>query len=120
MSSDGWFRIVESPQIQNIWEQHLRRPCVDGIAYGDGLVDANLVGRLRADVKRLIDEEPVDYHPGSGTKVRDLVHPSLYPYIEGENRWWLAVFPKRNRRPMIGLVVRLNRRAIGGSRLRLR
>lgn len=85
VSSDGWFRIVESPQIQNIWEQHLRRPCVDGIAYGDGLVDANLVGRLRADVKRLIDEEPVDYHPGSGTKVRDLVHPSLYPYIEGKS-----------------------------------
>lgn len=85
VSSDGWFHICESPTISAIWEDHLRRPTPDGVAYADGLVDPALRDRLRADVQRLIDSEPVDYHPGSGTKVRDLVHPSLYPYIEGRS-----------------------------------
>lgn len=85
VATDGYFRIVKSPLIQNIWESHLRKPCEDGVSFGDDLVEPGLLSRLRAEVKRLIDEEPVDYHPGSGTKVRDLVHPSLYPYIEGRS-----------------------------------
>ena len=83
--ADSWFYIVESPAVTATWEKHLRNPCPDGVAFADGLVDAALVERLRADVQRLIDMEPVDYHPGSGTKVRDLVHPSLFPYIEGRS-----------------------------------
>ena len=81
----SWFHITESPTITATWDKHLRRPCPDGVAYADGLVDAALVARLRADVQTLIAQEPVDYHPGSGTKVRDLVHPSLFPYIEGRS-----------------------------------
>ncbi len=78
----GWFYISESPTIAAAFERHLQRPCPDGVAFADGLVDGALVSRLRADVQQLLDHEPVDYHPGSGTKVRDLVHPSLFPYIE--------------------------------------
>jgi hypothetical protein len=78
---DGYFRVVESPAITGTWEKYQRQPDPDGVAFADGLVDEALVTRLRADVNRLIELEPVDYHPGSGTKVRDLVHPSLYPYI---------------------------------------
>lgn len=85
VSSDGWFYITESPGITSTWERHLRRPGPDGVAFADGIVDGALASRLRADVQRLIELEPVDYHPGSGTKVRDLVHPSLYPYIEGRS-----------------------------------
>lgn len=83
--SHGWFHISESPAITATWDEHLRCPCPDGVAFADGLVDGALVDRLRADVQRLLDLEPVDYHPGSGTKVRDLVHPSLFPYIEGRS-----------------------------------
>ena len=85
VASDSWFHVVESPAVTAIWEKHLRNPFPDGVAFADGLVDAELVARLRADVERLIEMEPVDYHPGSGTKVRDLVHPSLFPYIEGRS-----------------------------------
>jgi len=85
VSRDGWFYVADSPTIAATWHKHLHRPAPDGIAFADGLVDAALVQRLRADVKRLCDLEPVDYHPGSGTKVRDLVHPSLFPYIEGRS-----------------------------------
>jgi len=83
---DGYFRVVESPAITETWEKYQRQPNPDGVAFADGLVDEALVTRLRADVNRLIELEPVDYHPGSGTKVRDLVHPSLYPYIEGRSK----------------------------------
>ncbi len=82
---DGWFHVRESPGIRAVWETHLQRPAPDGVAYADGLVEPALRERLRADVRRLLAEEPADYHPGSGTKVRDLVHPSLYPYIEGRS-----------------------------------
>ena len=85
VESDGWFTIRESPEISDIWETHLERKDPDGVAFADGLVDSALIDRLRAEVKRLIDLEPADYHPGSGTRVRDLVHPSLYPYIEGRS-----------------------------------
>lgn len=85
VSSDGYFYITESPTISAIWEHHLRRSAPDGVAFADGLVDGALIERLRKDVKQLVDLEPVDYHPGSGTKVRDLVHPSLFPYIEGRS-----------------------------------
>lgn len=85
VGSDSWFYVTESPAISGIWDQHLGAPTPDGVAFADGIVDAGLVSRLRADVKRLIELTPVDYHPGSGTKVRDLVHPSLYPYIEGRS-----------------------------------
>jgi hypothetical protein len=83
--TDGWFHIAESPTMTATWEKHLRRSAPDGVAFADGLVDGALVERLRADVRQLLDREPVDYHPGSGTKVRDLVHPSLFPYIEGRS-----------------------------------
>ncbi len=85
VASDGWFRIEESPLMQSIWERHQRKECHDGVSFGDGLVAPDLVSRLRADVQKLLTEEPVDYHPGSGTKVRDLVHPSLYPFIKGRS-----------------------------------
>lgn len=84
-ASDGWYRVVESPTMSGTWEQMLRRPRPDGVAFADGLVSDDLVARLRADLRRLLEIEPVDYHPGSGTRVRDLVHPSLYPYIEGRS-----------------------------------
>ena len=85
VTSDGWFHVTKSPAMTAAWEAHLHRPCPDGVAFADGIVDSALVDRLRADVQRLVDHEPVDYHPGSGTKVRDLVHPSLFPYIEGRS-----------------------------------
>lgn len=90
----AWFHVLESPGIAGIWENHLRRSHPDGVAFADGVVDPALITRLRAGVQRLISEEPVDYHPGSGTRVRDLVHPSLYPYIEGRTALLRSV-PRR-------------------------
>ena len=85
VSADAYFSVAESPAITAAMEGFFRDPAPVGVAFADGLADAALVTRLRKDVQQLIEKEPVDYHPGSGTRVRDLVHPSLYPYVEGKS-----------------------------------
>lgn len=84
LSPDAWMWVRESPHIAGTWDKHLRRDDPDGVAFADDIVDPGLADRLRADVRRLL-EDPADYHPGSGTRVRDLVHPSLWPYVEGRS-----------------------------------
>lgn len=80
-----WIDFEESPFLSNIFEQHLRRADPDGVAWSDDQVEPELAARLRAGVDRLCARESIDYHPGSGERVRDLVHPSLYPYIKGRS-----------------------------------
>jgi hypothetical protein len=79
------YNVEESPAILGDRDAHYQRPDPDGVVYQDDCIPEDLRNRLRAHVQRLIELEPVDYHPGSGTRVRDLVHPSLYPYIEGRS-----------------------------------
>lgn len=37
--------------------------------------------QLLSEIKEFTSQIPVDYHPGMNNKVRDIVHPSLYPLI---------------------------------------
>ncbi|KAL1410417.1 hypothetical protein Q8F55_004428 [Vanrija albida] len=57
----------------------------------DGLVPGQLRNGLLDAVKPLEDipDKDKDWHPGSDGKVLDLVHPSLFPYVEGRT-WKLA------------------------------
>lgn len=82
-SVDGYFYLKHSPTITAAQQEAQRKSAPDGVAFSDSCVPAELTARLRGHVQRLIESEPADYHPGSGTRVRDLVHPSLYPYIKG-------------------------------------
>jgi hypothetical protein len=53
---------------------------VDGVWQSDALVDEALRARLR-DAVRVLEQVPeaeLDWHPGSGGQVLDLVHPSLF------------------------------------------
>ncbi|AWZ07872.1 MULTISPECIES: DUF4246 domain-containing protein [unclassified Streptomyces] len=53
---------------------------VDGVWQSDVLVDEQLGSRLREAVRVLeeVPESELDWHPGSGGQVLDLVHPSLF------------------------------------------
>lgn len=77
--------VVESSAVDALRTWALGRPEPEGVAYADGAVTGRLRAGLRHAVQRLVDEEPPDYHPGSGTRVRDLVHPSLYPFVAGRS-----------------------------------
>jgi Protein of unknown function (DUF4246) len=54
----------------------------------DSAIPAWLQGELTALVAPLENIPPryLDWHPGSGHKVLDLVHPSLYPLVYGQTR----------------------------------
>ena len=41
---------------------------------------------LKKNVTKLAENTQVDYHPNSNDIVRDLVHPALYPYVEGVSK----------------------------------
>lgn len=55
------------------------------VVKSDTVVSTDLKESLQLAVKDLEDvpEHAKDYHPGSGEKVLDLVHPSLFPLIYG-------------------------------------
>lgn len=45
------------------------------------LVPAALKSKFLEETDHLRTDIPVDYHPGSGGRVIDLIHPSMYPYV---------------------------------------
>ena len=53
--------------------------------FKSGVIVKNITDKLRKDLLNNINDFsnkiPVDYHPGSNNRVRDIIHPSLYPLI---------------------------------------
>jgi Protein of unknown function (DUF4246) len=84
LGPDEYPHVVSSPIPEALWEAHQQAPQPDGVAWGDGLVPAALERQLSALFDALCTR-PADYHPGTGQALRDLVHPSLYPYIAGRS-----------------------------------
>ena len=58
------------------------------VVKSDSAIPYALKEELKAAVQPLEDvpNEQKDWHPGSGDKVLDLVHPSLYPLMYGKSR----------------------------------
>ncbi|KAG9221185.1 hypothetical protein CCMSSC00406_0007359 [Pleurotus cornucopiae] len=54
-----------------------------GVFVTDDLVPRSLHSELVHELDLVAQKEPRDIHPGSGGKVQDLIHPSLYPYMGG-------------------------------------
>ena len=82
LGEDDYFDIVASPYATAIWERHQQADTPDGVAWSDTATPPALRQRLNTLFDTLC-EAPADYHPGSNDTVRDLVHPSLYPYVHG-------------------------------------
>merc|ERR1711963_552680 len=66
-----------------LWARHVakRTSVTEGVSHED--VDAGHLQRLGTLIDAVKAGEPPDYHPGSNGVVRDIVHPSLYPFILG-------------------------------------
>jgi hypothetical protein len=50
------------------------------------LIPEKLKEELKNGIDHLKANEIPDYHPGSKNKVRDLVHPGLYCYVDGVSK----------------------------------
>lgn len=84
---------VASPFLRDIWETHQQQPVSEGVLHSDVAVPVPLADLLDKQIGEVARSEPVDYHPGSADLVRDLVHPSLFPYIDGESPLSESVHP---------------------------
>ncbi|KAH7305419.1 hypothetical protein B0I35DRAFT_443765 [Stachybotrys elegans] len=83
--------IAELRTKADIYEQTGMIPVFDYSACAiksDKLIPTDLQESLKSAVRALEDipEEQKDWHPGSGDKVLDLVHPSLWPLVYGRSR----------------------------------
>lgn len=47
------------------------------------VIDEETKKTFKKEVKKLVDNIPVDYHPQSKNQVIDIVHPSLFCYVKG-------------------------------------
>ncbi|KAJ3032296.1 hypothetical protein HDV00_007704 [Rhizophlyctis rosea] len=59
---------------------------INAIRVADGIVSPDLASNLRKEVLPLesVPDKKKDWHPGSNNQVLDLVHPSMYCFVEGE------------------------------------
>lgn len=71
-------------EINNQMDFFQNRPITD--FNSTGIIVSKLNCSIKAQlldlVKIFASNTSVDYHPGSNNKVRDLVHPSVYPYVK--------------------------------------
>jgi len=59
---------------------------IPGVVRSDRLLPAEQVEQLVALSTELEDSEDKDWHPGSKETVLDVVHPSMYPLVDGHTR----------------------------------
>lgn len=76
---------LNSSFLQDVWDKHQQSPVSEGVLQDDAAVPEHLALSLRSQLEKLAAAEPVDWHPGSNNCVRDLVHPSLFPFVRGES-----------------------------------
>lgn len=54
-------------------------------------ISKNTCEELVKHINLFCEENEPDFHPGSNDMIRDVVHPSLYPYVQGETTTkWVA------------------------------
>lgn len=76
---------LESTFLQTVWDKYQKAPVCEGVSQGDHEVPEQLSELLNKQIQAVADTKPVDWHPGSNDCVRDLVHPSMYPFVRGKS-----------------------------------
>lgn len=63
---------------------------VENLAWSDDIIPQDTLDALNEQIDIMCAAEPEDFHPGSGTVVRDLVHPSLYCFVKGVSNTFIS------------------------------
>jgi predicted DNA-binding WGR domain protein len=63
---------------------------VENLAWSDNIIPQDTLDALNEQIDIMCAVEPEDFHPGSGTVVRDLVHPSLYCFVNGVSNTYIS------------------------------
>jgi hypothetical protein len=75
--------VVSTGAIDSFKRMHARNNKVENVAWSDRILSKALLKELNDCLDHICKSEPIDYHPGSGKVVRNIVHPSMYCYIKG-------------------------------------
>lgn len=86
-------------EIENFKQSILDRDEVENLAWSDSIIPKETLDALNDQVDIMCAEEPKDFHPGSGTVVRDLIHPALYCFVNGISS--VSISPLSNYSPEI-------------------
>jgi len=78
-------QLIDGP-VNQLFEKHLAKPVREGVTSETGKLSKELTDKLNSDIEELKASAKADYHPGTNNIVRDIVHPSLYPYVEGKSQ----------------------------------
>ncbi|KAG6542148.1 hypothetical protein Mapa_016450 [Marchantia paleacea] len=54
----------------------------NGVWYVDNVVPKELKSLVASRLDAIADSSKKDFHPGSNDQVQDLIHPSMFPYVE--------------------------------------
>ena len=68
-------------KVRDLWEKHQSKLIREGVTFE--AQENALLEELNQLIDQLKETSGKDYHPGTEEVVRDLVHPSLFPYVEG-------------------------------------
>ena len=78
--------IISTKEVDDFKKMHATQSTVESVAWSDKILPPRLLEKFNDELDQFCRQEPADYHPGSGTVVRDIVHPSLYCYVDGVSR----------------------------------
>jgi len=84
--------------IENMMNKFHQKKNIEIDQYSNGILNSNiesfhisgiitdkipesLITNLSLDINKFMDKQIADFHPNSNYKIRDIIHPSLYPYI---------------------------------------
>ena len=81
---DFYIDIIERPSFNILFEkiqnQQVKQYLESGVIFTK--ISKTIVDKLEKEIEIFSKNSKKDYHPFSKSKIRDLVHPSLYPYIK--------------------------------------
>lgn len=75
--------IVLSTPLDQLMKIHSSKLVREGVTFKTGGLSQELTKRLSSLIDELKTSTDADYHPGTQDVVRDIVHPALFPYVEG-------------------------------------
>lgn len=78
--------VISTRAMDAFKKKHAKKTKVENVAWSDRVLPEELLGDLNDSLDEFCQREPADYHPGSGTVVRDIVHPSMYCYVQGVSK----------------------------------
>lgn len=78
--------VISTKVMDAFKKSHADNKNVENVAWRDRAFSKKLATQLNESLDEICKNEPADFHPGSGSVVRDIVHPSMYCYVKGVSK----------------------------------